>query len=115
MGVYIKGMEMPESCQRCRFLEGGSLDGLCHAAERWLDDDDFWTWYVYPEGDADLSKPANCPLIPVPVHGDLIEYDFCLKNYELLHDDDGNPVYAVRMRDINKAPTIIPADKEGEG
>ena len=47
-------------------------------------------------------------------HGDLIDYNFCLKNYELLHDDDGNPVYAVRMRDINAAPTVIEAE-EGDG
>jgi hypothetical protein len=49
----------------------------------------------------------------LPPHGDLIDYDFCMENYELLHDDDGHPVYAVRMRDINNAPTIIPAE-EGE-
>lgn len=53
----------------------------------------------------------DCPLVPVPEHGDLIDYDFCMENYELLHDDDGNPVYAVKMRDINRAPTIIPAEE----
>ena len=66
MGIYIKGMEMPTSCRACRFLEGDHFDGLCHAAERWLDDDEYWTWYVYPEGDVDTSKPCNCPLVPVP-------------------------------------------------
>lgn len=96
MSVYIKGMEMP-------------------GTGRYL--------IVYPDGrvvDTDIDGESQCIIpgskaIPVPEHGDLIEYDFCLKNYELLHDDDGNPVYAVRMRYINDAPTIILADKEGEG
>lgn len=52
--------------------------------------------------------------VELPPHGDLIDYNFCLKNYELLHDDDGNPVYAVRMRDINAAPAIIEAEEASE-
>ena len=72
MGVYIKGMEMPKSCSVCPMLEGDGMDGLCHAASKWLDDDEHWTWYVYPEGDMDDSKPCNCPLVPVPPHGRLI-------------------------------------------
>lgn len=72
MSVYIKGMEMPKSCSVCPMLEGDGMDGLCHAANKWLDDDEHWTWYVYPEGDGDFSKPLNCPLLPVPDHGRLI-------------------------------------------
>ena len=66
MSVLIKGMEMPESCNACRLLEGDRDDGLCHAANRWLDDDEYWLWHQYPEGDVDTSKPSNCPLIDVP-------------------------------------------------
>lgn len=65
MSVLIKGMEMPESCNACRMLEGDRDDGLCHAASRWLDDDEYWLWYQYPEGDVDTSKPSNCPLIEI--------------------------------------------------
>ena len=72
MSVYIKGMEMPKSCSVCPMLEGDGMDGLCHAANKWLDADEHWTWYVYPEGDGDFSKPLNCPLLPVPDHGRLI-------------------------------------------
>ena len=68
MSVLIKGMEIPKRCNECRFLEGDNMDGLCHAAERWMDDEDF-KWYVYEEdGDVDTDKPANCPLIEVPDH-----------------------------------------------
>jgi hypothetical protein len=95
MSILIKGMEMPKngSWKTVRIY----LDGTC-AIPNW-------------QGDCTLIQGAKAA--PVPPHGDLIDYDFCMKNYELLHDDDGNPVYAVRMRDINIAPTIIPAE-EGE-
>lgn len=91
-GIFIPGMEMPTRCYNCKIDCGlvSHIDRNIHP---------FW-------------RSEDCPLVPVPEHGDLIDYDFCMENYELLHDDDGNPVYAVKMRDINRAPTIIPADKE---
>ena len=98
MGVYIKGMEMPDGCMVCPFFienrHDRGDDSLCRASRK--------------------EVKCGCPLVPVPPHGDLIDYNFCIENYELLPDDDGNPVYAVRMRDINNAPTIIPADPAKE-
>lgn len=75
MSVLIKGVEMPKSCAYCPMLEGDRDDGLCHAASRWLDDEEHWLWYQYPDGDIDTSKPVNCPLISVPPHGRLIIED----------------------------------------
>ena len=102
MSVLIK-MEIPNQCAGCKLWTlnhfKDTLQDICRVLER----------PVYP-----YSRDENCPLIPLPPHGDLIDCDFCMENYELLHDDDGNPVYAVRMRDIINAPTIIPAEK-GEG
>lgn len=52
MGVYVKGMEMPTSCNECRF----AVDGWC---------------YAYPKqanGDA-LNRRVRtnwCPLIEIP-------------------------------------------------
>ena len=94
MSVLIRGMEMPKSCNACMF----EVYGLC---------------LINKNIDGKDELTHSCPLVPVPPHGDLIDYDFCMENYELLHDDDGNPVYAVRMRDINISPTIIPAE-DGE-
>lgn len=124
MGIYIPGMEMPTSCTGCPMLEGDRLDGLCHAASRWLDDDEYWTWYVYPEGDMDDSKPCNCPLVPVPPHGRLIDADVLrAKMYHEAFETD-TPMqkwdsgcwirYKMFERLEENAPTIIPADKEGE-
>lgn len=100
MSVLIKGMEMPTSCSVCPMLEGDRIDGLCHAASKWLDDDEHWTWYVYPEGDVDDSKPCNCPLVPVPPHGRLIDAD-------ALEAQCDDPYWCVWLTDIKDAPTII--------
>lgn len=136
-GIYIPGIEMPKRCNECRFLEGDNMDGLCHAADRWMDDEDYWAWYVYEEGDIDTVKPANCPLIAVPNHGRLIDADAFIKEQEERYCKDcakrkgtkkGKECFAYEIgeapcrscgtddakSDIEYAPTIIPADKEGE-
>ena len=65
MNVMIPGMEMPEDCAKCQLLEGDRMDGLCHGAKKWLDDEHLlWCWFI-DEG-IDDSKPINCPLIAVP-------------------------------------------------
>lgn len=114
MSVYIPGVEMPTSCSACPMLEGDRMDGLCHAASRWLDDDEYWTWYVYPEGDMDDSKSCNCPLIPVPDHGRLIDADALLTDTTNLHVAVVAGWLYLRTSTIEDAPTIIPADKEDE-
>ena len=110
MGVYIRGMEMPKTCSVCPMLEGERMDGLCHAASKWLDDDEHWTWYVYPKGDIDDSKPCNCPLVPVPPHGRLIEKNAV---FELIRSfpnvDRQLPVEF--MKALYELPTIIEAEE----
>ena len=124
MGVYIN-MEMPTMCSRCPMLGGDRDDGLCHAASRWLDDDEYWRWYQYPEGDIDDSKPVNCPLVPVPPHGRLIDADalkakqqedadLFVNAYTLMEKSRRDEALNAVANIVN-APTIIPADKEGEG
>ena len=128
MSVYIKGITPPKRCSECQFLEGGYMDGLCHAASRWLDDDEYWTWYVYPEGDMDDSKPCNCPLIPVPDHGRLVDADALMVAYERAESsaDQHGREFSFSFRSggelctewwpmhlmLQEQPTIIPASKE---
>ena len=126
-GIYIPGIEMPKRCNECRFLEGDNMDGLCHAADRWMDDEDYWAWYVYEEDDIDTDKPANCPLIAIPDHGRLIDADALHKLFEdqwhylQVLDWNENPTAEATQSGINwcintmhdDAPTIIPAE-EGE-
>lgn len=116
MSILIRGMEIPKSCAYCPMLEGDRMDGLCHAASKWLDDDEHWTWYVYPEGDMDDSKPCNCPLVPVQEHGRLIDaekiYDAVEQRYRM-----SSGIEHRCERDlldlICTAPTVIEAE-EGE-
>lgn len=117
MSVYIRGMEMPKSCSVCPMLEGDGMDGLCHAASKWLDDDEHWTWYVYPEGDMDDSKPRNCPLVFVPPHGRCIDADALIKKLAIDDLDDktgATLLMAVFLEVLKSAPTIIPASGKKE-
>ena len=116
--VLIKNMKMPTSCSVCPMLEGDSMDGLCHAASKWLDDDKHWTWYVYPEGDMDDSKPCNCPLVPVPPHGRLIDANELMEMIRRAKEDDSETAdvyeddYHIVDEWLSVAPTVIPADRE---
>lgn len=109
MSVLIKGMEMPKSCSVCPMLEGDRMDGLCHAASKWLDDDEHWTWYVYPEGDMDDSKPCNCPLVPVPPHGRLIDADALYRTIDATSERTiGHTTFKETvLLDIRGMPTIL--------
>ena len=74
MSVLIKGMEMPNDCNKCQLLEGYICDGFCHGANKWLDSEDF-VWEIIDE-EVLSDKPVNCPLIEVPTpHGRLIDAD----------------------------------------
>lgn len=107
MGVYIKGMEMPKSCYACMFFA----------------QTDYWN----KEDEADILSHCkrtgektwesvndylpNCPLVPVPPHGDLIDRDALPweKQSLMVADED----WALPCVLIEDAPTIIPAE-EGE-
>ena len=61
MGVYIKGIEMPKSCRECplatRFFDGEDVCAMLGT-------------YVH-----DRDREDDCPLVPVPPHGRLIDAD----------------------------------------
>ena len=111
MGVYIKGMEMPKSCGNCFF------DTHC---DKWR----LRNWGAPP--------PDDCPLVPVPPHGDLIDRDALRasirESIEECHKwadevDKDTMMYARISQSLGTfvecslrakaAPTIIPAE-EGE-
>ena len=101
MSVYIKGMEMPQNCYDCPF--GADVDigvGVAHGCNLLKDFAQF----------AD-ERHDDCPLIPVPDHGRLIDADALKENWCLT--EFGNKV--VEVVEIDGAPTIIPSVKEGEG
>ena len=88
-GIYIHGLEMPKSCAEC-------LDvGWHYVFECNLDDVEHG------------ERNTDCPLVPVPDHGDLIDRDALMQNAEYKGTHD-----ILTAWDVVAAPAIIPADKE---
>lgn len=101
-GVYIKGMEMPKNCASC------VLDRFC---KHW---------------DIRSDRDEDCPLIPVPDHGRLIDADALWKEEKsadalhklrpkgesVIYDAGFLAGYRAAAQIASKMPTIIPADKE---
>lgn len=103
-GIYIPGMEMPTNCFDCPCVEAEFME--CAAKEHLsLPKDEY--------GAALGEVPNWCPLIPVPEHGRLIDADEFIRQLS-----DGSVSGAIQIGisyRMSKMPTIIPADKEGEG
>lgn len=95
MSILIKGMEMPTSCRACMFSRTDSRN---------VD------WCVLTEKDL----PCDCPLVPVPPHGDLIDKSGVevLSWYEKDEGDFTDGVLFV-LDKLDELPVIIPAE-EGE-
>lgn len=95
-GVYIKNMEMPKSCYKCPLRRRNGMDIVCPVAHE-----------RFSVADANILeyRLGNCPLVPVPEHGRLIDAD-ALSN---------SITGAIYHSDLRAAPTIIPADPAEEG
>ena len=90
MGVYIKGMEMPTSCRACLYSRTDIRN---------VD------WCVLTEKDL----PCDCPLVPVPPHGRLIDADALEALFW-----DGQCYFTENIKyKIKNIETIFPAE-EGE-
>ena len=97
MSILIKGMEMPKNCRKCRCSWSDFTRLYCEA--------DGKPWGLEVTEYADGRHP-DCPLIEIPDgHGDLIDRDWMLGNWF---------IYLNPRTMIEDAPTVIPADKDGE-
>lgn len=100
MGVYIKGIEMPKSCRECplatRFFDGEDVCAMLGT-------------YVH-----DRDREDDCPLVPVPPHGDLIGrewlVDISLHLMNIAKNDDIANGVKWLWQYIIEAPTIIEAE-----
>ena len=106
MSVYIKGMEMPTSCAKCKLFGeyGCAFIGA--------------VGYALTEG----RRSEDCPLVPVPKHGRLIDADALYRKMFVGPDgqifpnnDVDNWPHTMAFKDIKHhilfAPTIIPAEE----
>ena len=105
-GIYIPRMEMPDRCFSCPMCDTDCC-GISKGA-----------YIEYRDIGIDVAidhRPDWCPLIPVPEHGRLIDADALRKSDRLVGKMmmfGGEYVYT--QTEIDRAPTIIPASKEGE-
>ena len=110
MGVYIKGMEMPESCYEYPCGDNVLCECLAKNGRESYHHDE----YGYPDGE----RQDWCPLVPVPPHGDLIDLNSVIQiATDWCPDDDGSVGKVGDLREmldeLENLPTIIPAE-EGE-
>ena len=94
-GIYIKGMEMPKCCYDCNFC-------------RHYDEPNQGYFCIVLLADLHRKpiteeRVKNCPLVPVPEHGDLID-----RSQAVVEEDTYYQCYNII------APTIIPADEGSE-
>ena len=98
-GIYIPGMEMPKNCGECLFWEPNNFKADCLASDEVV---------LCRYG----GLPDDCPLIPIPDHGRLIDADAL--DADLERQDMRTGEYdsiGFSIHEIDNAPTIIPADQ----
>lgn len=102
MSIYIKGMEMPKSCAKCKLFG------------------EYGCPFVGPVGYALTEGRRNeyCPLVPVPPHGRLIDADAIKKEFDRICDefdaciiDEMNCLNMI-LASFDNAPTTIPAEED---
>lgn len=122
LGVYIKGMKMPRNCEKCLYLSWSNFYQIyvCNAVRK-NEPVLFDGKQTKSTAVARSARADNCPLIPVPDHGRLIDADalheemyaleYARENEWLdgIREARGVDVARVALLD---APTIIPADRE---
>ena len=89
-GIYIPGMEMPSGCVDCPL----NYDATCNLIP-----------FGKPDETNGSERRPDCPLVPVPDHGDLIDRDALLDAW-----DEKHTIPSAAAKVMEK--TIIPADKE---
>lgn len=98
MSILVKSVEMPKD---------GCMDCLLHkwtfAGEMCCITDEIVSGNVERGG-----FPANCPLISVPEHGDLVDKQYAYQNTMTL----GERTRKIVLKQIDALPVVIPADKK---
>ena len=93
MIVLIKGTEMPKCDIDCPIF----TEEICPVES------------VSALSKMKEERPPDCPIVPVPEHGRLIDADALMKQIE--HDTPLSAVFEKTMRRyLHNAPTIIPAE-----
>ena len=110
MSILIRGMKMPHDCDECRlcaFIPVGDygINRKCLPL-------------INAKAEITIRR-ADCPLVPVPSHGRLIDADAAAKQgWTINRTYSASPtdmVYEVKTMTDEVLPTIIPADDKESG
>ena len=101
MSILIKGMEMPTRCAECRLSTVHSFQDrpLCDVLVEYMS-----------YGEWETKRLDDCPLVPVPPHGRLIDadaLDYVVEKRNITRAD-----YKIIDSVLFEFPTIIPAEEE---
>ena len=102
-GLYLSGMEMPTRCLACQ-LAYDSCSCILTGEGFYKHGEDF---------DPGEKRLDNCPLLPVPDHGRLIDADADPSEYVTVWDCECSEFgrqTVMAVDDLMYLPTIIPAD-----
>ena len=88
MSILIRGMEMPNICAYC-FLDASECD--LHAKVN------IWR-----------ERHPNCPLIELPPHGDLVDRNELLAEYDRQHEGEAGNARKI----MEQGETVIEAEGE---
>ena len=94
MGLYIKGIEMPKNCYECYFC----IYGYCVNLNRYVENSQ--------------ERDSDCPLVPVPTHGRLIDAGelYALYNGEDIDDEHYHVSIPCIKQNITDMLTILESD-----
>jgi hypothetical protein len=112
MGVYIKGMEMPDSCDVCRFSDWSNLHqtARCKILEYKPCFNDFSMEYQE-------KRSKLCPLVEVPEpHGRLIDADALADDldYDANHFEEEHEMKSNCASWLRSKNTLTVIEAEGE-
>ena len=119
MSVLIHNMEMPTSCDECELMIN------CDSCEGWECYCAALSKSIGYESEIFTDKRReDCPLVPVPPHGRLIDADAILTTLQALYDERADEARYMGSKEVKvswneavyhilDAPTIIEAE-EGE-
>ena len=112
MSILIRGMDIPTSCDKCRFCVNGFTDTV-PMYECAVQSYENVSVLVESNGEPFDFRPDWCPLVELPPHGRLIDADKLLEKAYWDYNEathDYNNIKVVSEYDIDDAPTVIEAE-----
>ena len=111
MSILIRSMEIPTSCDKCRFCVNGFTDTV-PMYECAVQSYENVSVLVESNGEPFDFRPDWCPLVELPPHGRLIDADELKSKFRHGNgDDDADSAWISTIRRfITQADTIIEAE-----